>query len=110
MPGISVGSNIVAVTGGEEVEKFARKDHGATLARKFTRSFSMSAFRSKLPFKTGELRRTIYLRQRGSNMELRGTHYAPHVKWIAGSGKRTGVASQFRSEAKTTLRRLGSIR
>ena len=107
---ISVGSNIVAVRGGEKVEAFVRKDHGADLARKFTRSFSMSAFRSRLPFKTGELRRTIFLRQRGANVELRGREYAPHVKWVTGSGKRTGVASQFRSEAKTTLRRLGSIR
>ena len=107
---LSVYANIIAVRGGEKIDKFVRRDHGADLARRFTRSFSMSAFRSKLPFKTGELRRTIFLRQRGANVELRGREYAPYVKWVTGSGKRTGVASTFRREAKTTLRRLGSIR
>ena len=107
---ISVGSNIIAVRGGEKIDKYVRRDHGADLARRFTRSFSMSAFRSKLPFKTGLLRRTTYLRQRGSNVELRGTEYAKHVKWVTGSGGRTGVASTFRGEARKTLRRLGSIR
>ena len=107
---LTVGDNIVAVRGGEKVDAYVRRDHGADLARRFTRSFSMAAFRSRLPFKTGELRRTIFLRQRGSNVELRGREYAPLVKWVTGSGKRTGVASTFRREAKTTLRRLGSIR
>ena len=109
MPAINVGSNIVAVRGGEKIDRFLRRDQGADLAQRFTRTFSMSAFRNKLPFKTGELRRTIYMRQRGAKVELRGTDYSPHVKWVDRSGKRTGVASVFRREAKQTLYRLRSI-
>ena len=108
--GLSVGSNVVGIRGGEKFDAYIRRDHAADLAQRFTRSFSMSAFKRKLPFKTGELRRTIYLRQRGTNVELRGVEYAKHVKWVSGGGGRTGVASTFRREAKRTLRRLGAIR
>ena len=107
--GVSIGSNIIGIRGGEKFDKYIRRNHRADLAQRFTRSFSMSAFKNKLPFKTGLLRRTIFLRQRGTNVELRGTEYAKHVKWVAGSGGRTGVASVFRKEAKRTLRRLGAI-
>ena len=108
--GVSIGSNIIGIKGGEKLEAYVRRNHRADLAQRFTRAFSMSAFKNKLPYKTGLLRRTIYLRQRGGNVELRGTEYAKHVKWVAGSGGRTGVATVFRRQARKTLRRLEAIR
>ena len=100
----------VRVTGGRKFKRFiatGEKRLGARFARRFVKSFPLALYRADLPKKTGKLRRSIRLVQRGGTVELRGVGYGKQVRWrLPGRQRRTAtVANTWFRRAQQTVRR-----
>ena len=98
--GITVGHTTMTVKGGRRLQRFVsatanpyvRARHGARSVKKRV----LPELRRAVPRRTGELRRSLRVQQRGSRVELRGNEYAPIVRWriAPNSPRRTSVAEQ----------------
>ena len=111
MSAISSGVTTTTVTGGEKIRRYIRRERtqgGVDVARRFVREFPLSRFRSGLPVDSGDLKKSVRLLQRGSNVELRGAKYGRFVRWRDRQGVRQRtrtVGGNFLSQAGQTLRR-----
>ena len=100
-------NNRVNIRGGRELRRYILEAPGQpeVLARRFVKNFGVSAFKSRLPRKTGRLRQRTRVVQRGSDVQLRGIFYARVVRY-----RNTTVRKEFLKEARNVNRRLGAIR
>ena len=104
MSAISSGVTTTRVTGGEKIRRYIQRERtqgGVDVARRFVREFSLSRFRSGLPVDSGDLKKSVRLLQRGSNVELRGVRYGRFVRWRVRPGERrhSNSGGNFLSQA-----------
>ena len=80
----------VTIRGGGRVKRILMRSRGITpevLARitaEVLRQELLPLLRSRVPRRTGRLARSLVIRHRGGAVELRGTFYAPVVRWNNG--------------------------
>ena len=100
-------NNRVNIRGGRELRRYILEAPGQpeVLARRFVKHFGVSAFKSRLPRRTGRLRQRTRVVQRGADVQLRGVFYARLVRF-----NRTNIPKEFVREARAVNRRLGAIR
>ena len=111
MTNVASGNTSTRVTGGGKLKRYVASGgavHGPQFARRFVRSFPLASLVSVLPKRTGALRRSMRIVQRGGNVELRGISYGKIVRWrIPADNPRrnTTIGSVFFRKARQTIRR-----
>ena len=98
----------ISVSGGGAFSSHVRRERAtaqARLAAQFVARFPMDRLKAKIPARTGRLRASLKLRQRGGVVWLTGAFYGPFAQFRTGGT----VASHFNELAKETLRTMGAI-
>ena len=98
----------ISVSGGQAFQEHVRTERAtaqARLAAEFVQRFPMSTLKARIPVRSGRLRSSLKLRQRGGVVWLTGIFYGPFAQFRTGGN----VASHFNELALQTLRQMGSI-
>lgn len=111
----STGAGVVRLTarteGGERFARFIRRVNDDDLVmRLITESMRrrmLPRLRSQVPERTGRLRQSLRLRQRGRGVELQGTDYAPFVRWRGPSRQTLSVRRTARRILQDEQRAIG---
>lgn len=80
------GSTSARITGGRRVDRFLRRNplDAAEIARRFARAFPLHTMRNAMPVRSGRLRDSLRIRQRGATVELVGAFYGRFVTTRSG--------------------------
>ena len=98
----------ISVSGGQAFSQHKRTEQATAtsrLAAEFVRQFPMSTLKGRIPVRSGRLKSSLKLRQRGGVVWLTGMFYGPFAQFRTGGS----VASHFNELALQTLRQMGSI-
>ena len=101
----------VTIRGGQRLRRFIARAEGLTgerlakITARIIRNYVLPRIRSRVPFRTGRLRRSLRVIQRGSRIELRGAFYAPMVRDSAGKSVED-IAMDVIEESRNEIRGL----
>ena len=110
----------VTIRGGQRLRRFIQRAEGLTgerlaqITARILRNYVLPRIRSRAPRRTGRLRRSLRIIQRGSRIELRGVFYTPMVRDSTGKSvediamdiieeNRDEIRAQIRTQVRREL-------